>query len=281
MSRVQRLLACVMSFVLLTASAALAGGYERVSIPMDGGHLDGLLFRPPGTGPFPAVVALHGCGGLWREQGKLSLRHADWGERLAAAGFAVLMPDSYGSRGLGSQCGVKDLTVRAGRERVADAAAARIWLQQRSDIRPGQVALIGWSSGGSTVLTAIRKDRSPADGRPDFTRAIAFYPSCRMQSESPSFAARMPLLILMGEADDWTPAAPCNYLTKAAQARGEKVEFVLYPGAVHDFDHPRLDMKERENIAYSASGTGKVTVGTNPAAREDALKRVDAFLKTR
>ena len=112
-------------------------------------------------------------------------------------------------------------------------------------------------------------------------RAIAFYPSCRMQSESPSFAARMPLLILMGEADDWTPAAPCNYLTKAAQARGEKVEFVLYPGAVHDFDHPRLDMKERENIAYSASGTGKVTVGTNPAAREDALKRVDAFLKTR
>lgn len=279
MSSVQRLLACVISFVLLTASAALAGGYERVSIPMDGGHLDGILFLPPGAGPFPAVVALHGCGGLWREQGKLSLRHADWGERLAATGFAVLMPDSYGSRGLGSQCGVKDLTVRAGRERVADAAAARIWLQQRGDIRPGQIALIGWSGGGSTVLTAIRKDRSPADGRPDFARAIAFYPSCRAQSESPSFAARMPLLILMGEADDWTPAGPCGYLAKAAQGRGEKVEFVLYPGAVHDFDHPRLEVKERENIAYSASGTGKVTVGTNPAAREDALRRVGAFLK--
>lgn len=279
MSSVQRLLACVISFVLLTATAALAGGYERVSIPMDSGHLDGILFLPPGAGPFPAVVALHGCGGLWREQGKLSLRHADWGERLAATGFAVLMPDSYGSRGLGSQCGVKDLTVRAGRERVADAAAARIWLQQRGDIRPGQIALIGWSGGGSTVLTAIRKDRSPADSRPDFTRAIAFYPSCRVQSESPSFAARMPLLILMGEADDWTPAGPCGYLAKAAQGRGEKVEFVLYPGAVHDFDHPRLEMKERENIAYSASGTGKVTVGTNPAAREDALKRVGAFLK--
>ncbi|MDX3806961.1 dienelactone hydrolase family protein [Bosea thiooxidans] len=265
--------------MLLTATAALAGGYERVSIPLDGGHLDGILFLPPGAGPFPAVVALHGCGGLWREQGNLSLRHADWGERLAAAGFAVLMPDSYGSRGLGSQCGVKDLTVRAGRERVSDAAAARVWLQQRGDIRPGQIALIGWSGGGSTVLTAIRKDRSPADGRPDFTRAIAFYPSCRVQSESPTFAARMPLLILMGEADDWTPAGPCGYLAKAAQGRGEKVEFVLYPGAVHDFDHPRLEMKERENVAYSASGTGRVTVGTNPAAREDALKRVGAFLK--
>ncbi len=280
MSSIGRLSAYVLSLALLWASAALAGGYERVSIPMDGGHLDGVFFRPPGTGPFPAVVALHGCGGLWREQGKLSLRHADWGERLAAAGFAVLMPDSYGSRGLGSQCGVKDLTVRAGRERVADAAAARIWLQQRDDIRAGRIALLGWSGGGSSVLTAIRKDRRPADGRPDFTRAVTFYPSCRAQSESPSFAARLPLLILMGEADDWTPAGPCSYLAKAAQGRGEKVEFVLYPGAVHDFDHPRLEVKERENIAYSASGTGKVTVGTNPAAREDALRRVEAFLKT-
>lgn len=278
MSSVLRLLACVMSLVML-APAVFAGGYERVSIPMDAGHLDGMLFLPPGPGPFPAVVALHGCGGLWREQGKLSLRHLDWGERLAASGFAVLMPDSYGSRGLGSQCGVKDLTVRAGRERVADAAAARLWLQQRSDIRPDRIALIGWSGGGATVLTAIRKDRRPADGMPDFTRAIAFYPGCRLQSESPSFAARMPLLMLVGEADDWTPAAPCGYLAKAAQARGEKVELVVYPGAVHDFDHPRLEMKERDNIAYSASGTGKAMVGTNPAAREDALKRVDAFLR--
>ena len=53
---------------------------------------------------------------------------------------------------------------------------------------------------------------------------------------------------------------------------------MLYPGALHDFDHPRLEVKERDNIAYSASGTGKATVGTNMAAREDALKRVKAFL---
>ena len=278
MSSLLRLAACLMSLALLAAPAALAAGYERVSIPMDGGHLDGVLYRPAGPGPFPAVVALHGCGGLWREQGKLSFRHMDWGERLAAAGFIVLMPDSYGSRGLGSQCGVKDLTVRAGRERVADVAAARVWLQQRNDIKPGMISLLGWSGGGSTVLTAIRQERTPADGKPDFKRAIAFYPACRVQSESPSFSARLPLLILMGDADDWTPAAPCSYLAKAAQTRGEQVGIVLYPGALHDFDHPRLEVRERDNIAYSASGTGKVTVGTNLAAREDALKRVNAFL---
>lgn len=276
MSSLWRLMACVISFVL-PVLPAFASGYERVAIPMDSGHLEGIMFRPRGAGPFPAVVALHGCGGLWREPGKLSVRHSDWGERLAAAGFLVLMPDSYGSRGLGSQCGVKDMTVRAGRERTADVAAARGFLQHRADINPAAISLIGWSGGGSTVLNTVRKDKAPQDGQPDFRRAISFYPGCRAQSETPSFSVRLPLLILMGADDDWTPVAPCNYLTRAAQMRGEPVDLVVYPGAVHDFDHPRLELKERDNVAYST--TGKATVGTNPAARADALKRVESFLK--
>lgn len=278
LSCVARLATVVTGLALLT-TAALASGYERVRVPSYDGDLDAVLYLPRGPGPFPAVVALHGCGGLWRDNGKLSARHSDWGERLAMEGFAVLMPDSYGSRKLGSQCGVKELTVRASRERVADAAAARYWLQSRNDIRADRIALLGWSGGGSTVLAAIRKDRRPADERADFAKAIAFYPGCRIQSESTSFAARLPLMMLMGDADDWTPAAPCDFLAKAAQSRGEKVELVIYPGALHDFDHPRLEMKERSDIAYSATGTGKATVGTNPAAREDAIKRVKAFLK--
>ena len=271
--------ALVLTGLALLTHAALAGGYERVRLPSYDGDLDAVLYRPRGPGPFPAVVALHGCGGLWRENGTLSLRHADWGERLVAEGFAVLMPDSYGSRKLGSQCGVKELTVRPSRERVADAAAARQWLQTRGDIRPDRIALLGWSGGGSTVLAALRKDRRPADERPDFARAIAFYPGCRGQLESGSFAARLPLLMLIGDLDDWTPAAPCDFLAKAARTRGEAIDLVIYPGALHDFDHPRREVKERSDVAYSATGTGKATVGTNPAAREDAIARVKAFLK--
>jgi dienelactone hydrolase len=275
-------LACIaaaLAGLSMLTSAALAGGYERVRLPSYDGDLDAVLYRPKGPGPFPAVVALHGCGGLFRESGKLSLRHSDWGERLAAEGYVVLMPDSYGSRRLGSQCGVKEVTVRASRERVADAAAARHWLQSRRDVLADQVALLGWSGGGSSVLAAIRTDRRPADERPDFTRAIAFYPGCRTQSDSASFMARLPVMILMGDADDWTPAGPCDFLAKAARRRGETVDLVVYPGALHDFDHPRLEVKERSDIAFSATGTGKAMVGTHPAAREDAIRRVKTFLK--
>lgn len=281
MSSFLRLAAVLIGAAMLFVAPARAGGYELVNIPSDGGALSGVLYRPAGPGPFPAIVALHGCGGLWRHDGRLSIRHADWGERLSQAGYLVLMPDSYGSRGLGSQCGVKELTVRPSRERVADASAARQWLQARGDVKADSIALLGWAGGGATVLAAVRSDRKPSDQKPDFTRAIAFYPSCRFQLESESFTARIPLLMLMGDADDWTPAAPCDFLAKAAAKRGEKVELVLYPGALHDFDHPRLEVRERSDIAYSATGTGKATVGTNPAAREDALKRVGTFLMAR
>lgn len=281
MSSLARAFVLAIGLVFPLAAPANAGGYERVRINHDDYELDAVLYRPAGPGPFPAIVALHGCGGLWRDKDKLSARHSDWGERLVAAGFIVLMPDSYGSRGLGSQCGVNDRTIRPSRERVGDAAAARRWLQERPDVRQAAISLLGWSGGGSTILAAIRRDRRPADQRPDFLRAVAFYPGCRAQSESRSFEARLPTLILMGEADDWTPPAPCDFLAKAARARGEEVDLVIYPGAVHDFDHPRLELREKEGIAYSATGTGKAKVGTDPAAREDAIRRVKEFLMGR
>lgn len=269
---------CVAMLCLAAARPAGAAEGERVRIQGEDVMLNGMLFRPRGPGPFPAVVALHGCGGLWDRVGNLSVRHADWAGKLVDAGFAVLVPDSFGSRGLGSQCGVKDGTVRPSRERVGDALAARLWLQARADIKTGAISLMGWASGGATVLAAIRTDRKPADTAPDFARAIAFYPGCRLQAESTSFESRLPALLLVGEADDWTPVAPCDRLVKAAKGRGEPMDMVVYPGALHDFDHPSRAVAKREGLAFTADGSGAARVGTDPAAREDALKRVPEFL---
>ncbi|MGL4727295.1 MAG: dienelactone hydrolase family protein [Bosea sp. (in: a-proteobacteria)] len=252
--------------------------FERVTLPVEGGALHGVLYRPDGPGPFPAVIALHGCGGLFNKQDLPSARHADWGRRLAAQGFMVLLPDSFGSRGLGSQCGVTDRTVRASKERVGDAHAARRWLQARSDVKAAAISLLGWSNGGSTVLTAMRADKALADGQPDFAGAVAFYPGCRGSYESASYRVRRPLLILMGSEDDWTPLGPCEGLVTAARARGEPAEIVVYKGAVHDFDHPNLTPRERDGLAFSAGGEGKARVGTDPEARADALVRVPKFL---
>src|SRR5919201_28404 len=92
----------------MTIAPAMSDAVEQTELEDIGGGLRGILYRPEGAGPFPAVVALHGCGGLFNRYGKLVSRFADWGDRLAAAGLAVLFPDSYGARGLSAQCRIRE-----------------------------------------------------------------------------------------------------------------------------------------------------------------------------
>ncbi|HEY7646033.1 MAG TPA: dienelactone hydrolase family protein [Hyphomicrobiales bacterium] len=252
---------------------------EIVTFPGDDITIEAPLFRPSGPGPFPAVIALHGCGGLYGKNGDLSPRHKDWAERLQAQGFLVLMPDSFGSRGEGSQCRERARVARASSERIDDVLAAKAYLQSRSDVKADAVSLLGWSNGGSTVLYTLREIAGMQDGKPPFAKAIAFYPGCRSPLQKGGWKTATPLLILIGEADDWTPMQPCKDLAEQASRTGSApVSIVTYPGAYHDFDHPSLKVHSNEDLAYTGSGSGSAHSGTDPAAREDALKRVPEFL---
>ena len=257
-------------FALLAfGCAAAASAQELVSFKAGDATLQAALYKPAGAGPFPAIVALHGCAGIGRDATRPSRRHADWGERLAAQGFAVLMPDSFGSRGLGSQCSVRERSVTPGGLRSADAIAARAWLAAQSFTRAGAINLLGWSNGGSTVLQLLW--RADAGG---FARAAAFYPGCRVVLERGGWQPVIPTLILIGEADDWTPAAPCKAL---AQSAGAMVTYIAYEGAYHGFDDPDSPIRKRDGVAYSGNGSGTVTQGTDPRARAHSLSLVPAF----
>jgi dienelactone hydrolase len=246
---------------------------QRVAIPGENGTtIEAWLYAPASPGPHRAVVALHGCAGVMGRNGGPSPRHADWGERWAAAGFLALFPDSFASRGLGPQCKVSEREVHPSRQRVADAEAALKFLAARPDVDPKQISLVGWSNGGSSTLYAVEPKNAP--GGVDFVRAIAFYPGCRTPLESGSWRTRMPLLLLIGESDDWTPAAPCAALAADAKAKGEPVEFVAYPNAYHDFDHPGQPVHVVGGLAFSGSGGGEAHSGTDPSARADAIRRV-------
>ncbi|MCA0401705.1 MAG: dienelactone hydrolase family protein [Proteobacteria bacterium] len=239
-----------------------ARAQEWVEIPgRNGVKLKARLFKPAGAGPFPAVVALHGCGGLGNAQGVINARHADWAVRLQAAGFIVVFPESFVSRGLGSQCNIRDRDVRS-KDRAYDAFATAEWLAARGDVDRGRIGLLGWSNGGTSVLSASRSIRAPKGV--DFRQAVAFYPGCKVMVEE-GFRARIPVTILHGLADDWTPAEPCQALVG--------VRFIGYEGAHHDFDYPNLPIRTRK-AAYSKDGSGTVTIGTHPQAREEAIRKV-------
>lgn len=265
----RRLLAALLMILL----PGTAGGQE-VAIPSEDGTVLRAILVPPAAGVArrPAVVALHGCSGLARPDRPLRLpaREADWAARLAALGHAVVAPDSFGSRGLGGACGRADHPARPEGPRAGDARAALAWAAAQPGEPPGGGILLGWSHGGSTVLWTLA-----APPRAGLLRAaIAFYPGCGATlRQAPGWAAPVPLLMLLGEADDWTSAARCQALAARAPTR---VEVRLFPGAHHNFDHPSAPQRSR----LLPNGL-TVTTGSDPAAREGAIAAVLGFLAAR
>jgi dienelactone hydrolase len=262
--------------VLLAGRDAVAAGPESIEFRDGEQALKGILYRPDGNGPFPAVVAMHNCGGLVNTTGAIATRYRDWAQQLVKAGFVVLFPDSYGSRGFGNQCANRNQPVRVEHERVADAAAARRWLQQQPEVKPDRISLLGWSNGATSVLWAVRPHPGQ-DDRPDFRSAVAFYPGCRRLNTT-AWSARVPTLILVGALDDWTSAQECERMVAGARGRSARASIIVYPGAFHDFDHPSRPMQVRGGYAFSADGSGRIHSGTNATARADALKRVTQWL---
>jgi dienelactone hydrolase len=263
---------------LAAASAAIAAPLaapQPVEIPLSNGTLHAQLFKPDGSGPFPTVIALHGCGGLNGQSDQIQPRYRDWAEQLLKDGNAVLLPDSYGSRELGPQCRVKERRVLARRERVADIMASRQWLLQQSWVSQDRIGLIGWANGASALLWAVRPQLASRKIEPDFRAAVAFYPDCRISSGL-GWSARVPTLLMIGASDDVSSPAACRQMVDGARGRSALARIVVYPGAAHDFDRANLPLHAIAGADASVPERGHL--GGDPYARADAQKRVAEWL---
>jgi dienelactone hydrolase len=241
--------------------------------------IDGWVFRPPGNHRKPAIIALHGCAGLFASTGELAARDRDWAERLSAQGYVVLLPDSFGPRGKREICSQSQRLIRPAYERARDVYGALEFLDAQPDVDPARVAIFGWSNGAITTLAAIaaHSRARPHELAHDFRVAIAFYPDCRSSLARGDWAPPIaPLHVLIGANDDWTPAAPCSELVDRVRALGASADIVVYPDAFHDFDDPVMRVHTKHDVATTASHT--VTIGGNPVARADAIDRVTKIL---
>jgi dienelactone hydrolase len=70
-------------------------------------------------------------------------------------------------------------------------------------------------------------------------------------------------------------------VVKSAIDAGKTAAIISYPGAAHDFDHPDLKLTKRTGLAFTGDDSGEAMVGTDPAAREDAIRRVPEFIRNR
>lgn len=274
-----RLLPATLSLMLLatacTAGAAPLPAPLQVDIPAGGLTLHAQLYKPEGNGPFPTVIALHGCGGLGGQSEPVQSRYRDWAAQLLKTGHAVLLPDSYGSRELGPQCHTKERRVLARRERLADINASRQWLLQQPWAIHQRISLMGWANGASSVLWAVRPQSLMRGIEPDFRSAIAFYPDCRISSGL-GWSTRVPTLLLIGAQDDISSPAACRQVVEGARGRSALAQIFVYPAAAHDFDRANLPLRAIAGADAALPERGHI--GTDAEARKDAQRRVNDWL---
>jgi dienelactone hydrolase len=251
----------------------------------DGKTLRVQVFAPEvkSDSPRPAAILLHGCGGIGAK-GKLNPRHTMWKDWLVERGFVVVFPESFSSRGFEEICTQKfsDRTLKQS-DRVDDVLATKKWLLARKDVDANKLVLWGWSHGGGTVLATITKRVGEALApETKFAQAISFYPGCTNYAASarvPQISS--PLALMIGEADDWTPAAPCKTWVKTLQENKLPATISTFADAFHDFDNPNGRIRVRKEVPNGVKPGEGVTVGPNPDARDAAKREIDALLRVK
>ncbi|MBI4611473.1 MAG: dienelactone hydrolase family protein [Candidatus Rokubacteria bacterium] len=264
----------------LLAALALAGCAGHVSFlnvaPNAPARIPATLYRPEGPGPFPAVVLLHGCEGV-------SASHHDWGRWFRERGYVALVLDSWTSRGLTEICS------KEGPEidrfwRFDDGIGALRYLQSLGFVDPARIGAIGWSNGGVYSMALINGpslERAVKRGltlpNPGYAAAVAVYPGGCFSLVAERVVK--PLLVLIGEADDWTLAFECAQMVEAMRSRGSDATIVTYRGAYHYFDVEGQPLQVLPNVENRnrPGGCCGATVGYNAAAAADARRRVEEF----
>lgn len=255
--------------------------YERweVTYPAGDTTVSGVLLRPRGRGPFPALVLNHGYiepsvyvtgQGLAREQ-----------DRLAREGFVVLHTD-YRGHAASDPAGDLERETRLGYTR--DTLHAVASLKRLPYVDPDRVGMLGRSMGGGVTLNAIvaQPDAVRAavvyasvssafvdnlrqftiPGRPEAAQAL--YDRFGRPRESPDFYAglssrtyfdrvEVPLLSLHGTLDDTCPIGWARTTQRLARRAGVDAQLVTYEDG-HAF-YPTWESSIRRAVRFLRART--------------------------
>jgi dienelactone hydrolase len=174
-----------------SADVPALGGSQAVVIHNGPVALQALVFRPPGPGPFPAILLNHGSGrtaddlkrlgpyeGNAEKLGPIFVRHGyvllylfrrGVGPSADQGANAVDLMNRESATGGEEARNTRQLQLLEGRE-MGDAHAALAFLRALPEVNPRKIGLIGHSFGGSlTVLMA--------EGDADLRAIVLFSPA--------------------------------------------------------------------------------------------------------
>ncbi len=249
---------------------------REVRLPGRGAFMGARLYAPEGACPFSAVVLSHTCGPL--------RQHIfEWAQRFLEAGYAVLVVDHLGPRRMSTNCSSFSVSVT---EYAEDAVAGLRHLRSMPFVDGRRIVLMGLSYGAMAGLRAASENfRAKHLGGERFAAIISLYPWCNQRlgrvyrDHQWNFYDDIttPLLVLLGADDDEADPRSCIDKAKENAAKGMPVEFKVFPGTTHAFDHSLMGDKP----VVSRQGSLTVTYRYNREAVEAAWKLMLDFLERR
>ncbi len=166
--------------------------------------------------------------------------HLEYLSMYQEMGFATFQLQSFDSRDIqstvGSQVEVTTAMV------ILDSYRALEALSAHPNVDTDRAGITGWSLGGGVSLYSAWLPLINAINSREFMFAahLPVYPGCMAYpypSENMRFSTA-PIHILIGELDNWVPAAACTELIDKMHASGlpNNIDITIYENAHHSFD---------------------------------------------
>jgi len=228
---------------LLLAGLCLAPAFaqEIVTFPSGNLLLHGVVYKPVGTGPFPAVVFNHGSGKDYAKQFDAV------GPLYASRGFVLFAPYRRG-QGLSSDAGANILelldkeaaangTAARGKlmvklletDHLDDQLAALAWLEKQKYVNPRKIAVAGNSFGGIEVLLAAERTTTYCAAIDSAGAALTWAdsPAIRERLVRAVKNAKIPIFLFQAENDK--DLSPSKTLAAELGALNKPHRLKLYP----------------------------------------------------
>src|SRR6266853_3479790 len=277
----------------LTDKQFLTGAKNGIPV-----RIGGELRLPRGLSRVPAVILIHGSGGVGANVDR-------WAQELNEIDVAALLLDCFTGRGIVQT--ISDQSQLASLAMIVDAYRALDLLSKHPRIDPSRIAVMGFSKGGFAALYASlnRFQRMHSPAGVEFAAYIPFYPSCYTTYIDDEQVSDRPIRVFHGTADDYVSIEPCRNYVERLRRVGKDVQLTEYAGARHAFDNPLytsalslpgavttnqcprkerpggeiMNLKTGQPFTWSdACVTRGATVGYDPVATAEATKAVKAFL---
>lgn len=220
------------------------------------------LYLPEGqAGPHAAMVVLPGLGGI------KEARERAYGKFFADLGYVALVPDCFGSRGLG-QRGDFARALRVTEAMIAaDAFAALAFLAGHPAVDRQRIAVGGFSYGGMVaVLAAYRQVQALFldDGTPPFAGHVSYY-GCSVPRLERTETNGAPVLMMLGGKDGNVSVERSRRIADDLRQGGSPVDFIVYDDAYHQWDGD--DAKPRR-VPFHLR-TAHLVLGADDVLREE------------